>query len=422
MQLIPPDRSSDNSDFYLSISEQHPLLTAQQERALDMRKWAAMRRCLRLLVDDRASLKLIAAFTRFCIDAPPAIEDFEERGTYFLLRRDIGELVPDGEYHDAVTAFSETLAAGESNGIVRAVQDMSWPATLLAALTALQIRKRGLPCPDPVCDAIVAWQPSLNSAVAAPENGRDLLSWHTRYIAARDRLVVHNLRLVHKLARDYANRGLNFSDLVQEGIIGLVRAAEKFQSAKGFRFSTYAYPWINQHLQRASEGRGSLISYPAHVVQDINKLHKVRMQEQESSGQSPGIMRLAKLSGMPEDKVARLRGLTNITVSIDHPDDEDPVLASASKLEDPNSLRAEDDSDQRSLSRLLTQNIARLESREQAVIRGRWGLDGRPQLTFSQLADQLNVSREWVRQLEQSAIKKLANGADLQQAFTELEN
>jgi RNA polymerase sigma factor (sigma-70 family) len=205
--------------------------------------------------------------------------------------------------------------------------------------------------------------------------------------------------------------------MVQEGIIGLVRAAEKYDHRRGFRFSTYAYPWINQHLQRSTENRGSLISYPAHVIQEINTLHRVRMQEQEKTGQEPAVTHLAGLTGLEPDKINRLRRLSNITVSMNHPEAEETDLQMAANLPDPDSGRAQRESENSSLKRLLWDRLSMLEEREQTVICGRWGLDGRPQRTFAQLADQLQVSREWVRQLERTALKKLGREQLLSEAY-----
>lgn len=422
MQLKRSDNPSENTDFYLEVTEHHALLTATQERAADRRKWAAIRHCLKMLWDDTAGKALILQLIERCMDSAPVIEDFEARSSFFILRREIGDMLPGGTHGDKVSELREQLLRQQDSfQALTLISTLEWPATLIAGLAALQLRKAGIPSPDLATDALLAWRPELEHGVAAPANGQELQRWLKLYTSARDTLVLHNLRLVHKLARDQNGRGLTFPDLVQEGIIGLVRAAEKYQSSRGFRFTTYAYPWINQALQKASEGRGSLITYPSHVIQDVNALHKVRMTDREASGREPGINRLAELSGLPQEKVMRLRSLNNLTVSIDHPEDEDPQLASASRIEDPDSYRAQNEADQRSLTRLLERSIDLLGSREQTVIRARWGLDGRSKQTFSQLAEQLDVSREWVRQLEQSAIKKLAEGSDLQQAFTELE-
>ena len=122
------------------------------------------------------------------------------------------------------------------------------------------------------------------------------------------------------MAWDHPARTIPQRDLVQDGIIGLIRAAEKFEFSRGYRFTTYAYPWINQHLQRATENKGSMITYPAHVVQEINQLHRARMAHLEKTGEDPGIEMLAEATGFDAEKVIDLRRLTNITVSIDHPE------------------------------------------------------------------------------------------------------
>ena len=419
--------SSTDTDFYLETSKHYPLLTADQERQIDLRKWAAARRCLRQLLSDERGFELLREFVSACLRDNPDVDAFEPRSLYFTLRKDIVDLLPGGGANDALARLEKAM--GKSNpplaDIRKTIADMHWPATLLTGLAIIHLRRQGLPLPDLMADAMCIWQPAwarryLPVGSIRPDAGLQRSLDH--YVTARDKLVMHNLRLVHKLAWDHPGRGIPQRDLVQDGIIGLIRAAEKFEFSRGYRFTTYAYPWINQHLQRAAENKSSLITYPAHVVQEINRLHRARMAHIEKTGHDPGTDRLEEETGFDRDKINQLRRLTNITVSINHPEAEDNDLRHAASIPDPDSERALDQADQASVGRLLRQHIGQLEEREQVVITGRWGLDGRPQRTFAQLADQLHVSREWVRQLEKSALEKLSQEVRLSEAHAQLQH
>ncbi|MDJ0879370.1 MAG: sigma-70 family RNA polymerase sigma factor [Halieaceae bacterium] len=414
-----------DTDFYLEASSHYPLLTAEQERRIDLRKWAAARRCTRLLLTDERGRELVRELVHACLAEPPEVEQFDPRSLYFTLRKDIVDLLPGSKGEESVQRFLKQLNSKRTKltALLQSVADMAWPTTLVTGLAIIHLRRQGMPLPDLMADAMCIWQPAWSRRylpVGSVRPDRTLHRALNQYTKARDKLVMHNLRLVHKLAWDHPARSIPQRDLVQDGIIGLIRAAEKFDVSRGFRFTTYAYPWINQHLQRATENKGSLITYPAHVVQEINQLHRARMAHVERTGHDPGIDLLSQETGFDADKVNRLRRLSNITVSIDHPEAEDNDLRHAASIPDPDSERAVEDTERNSVARLLWQHIDKLEEREQAVITGRWGLDGRPQRTFAQLADQLHVSREWVRQLEKSALKKLGEEARLNEAFEEM--
>lgn len=410
-----------DTDFYLEASRHYPLLTAEQERQIDLRKWAGARRCARRLLESESGRGLLKAFGEACLRQPPEVENFEPRSLFFTLRKDLVDLLPKAKHAGRLRQFLRAIDRKPVNDLLRDIATMQFPTTLVTGLAIVQLRRQCARIPDLMADALLQWQPDWaqpSAAEALPERG--LRSALDQYVAARDKLVMHNLRLVHKLAWDSPSRTLPRRDLVQDGIIGLIRAAEKFDFSRGYRFTTYAYPWINQHLQRATESKGSLITYPAHVVQEINQVHRARMAHQEKTGEEPGIDLLAEETGFDRDKIRRLRALGNITVSIDHPEADDNDMRHAASIPDPDSERAVESAQQSSVARLLWQHIDKLEEREQAVITGRWGLDGRPQRTFAQLADQLHVSREWVRQLEKSALKKLGEEVSLNEAFEEM--
>ncbi len=418
------DTTSD-TDFYLEASSHFPLLKAEQERALDLRKWASTRRCMRMLLDEPEGRALVKSLCDACLNNPPVVDDFDPRSLYFTLRKDIVEFLPEASQSEQMQGFLEALGQPKATTpvLMALFAEMTWPTTLVTGLAMIHLRRQGMAIPDLMADAMCIWQPAWGRRYLPAGDhtpNRRLKRALDGYVDARDKLVMHNIRLVHKLAWDHPNRSIPQRDLVQDGIIGLIRAAEKFDFSRGYRFTTYAYPWINQHLQRATESKGSLITYPAHVVQEINQVHRARMAYVEKTGQDPAADVLAEETGFDPDKVRDLRRLSNITVSIDHPEADENDLRHASSIPDPDSERAVEETERTSVAQLLWQHIDKLEEREQAVITGRWGLDGRPQRTFAQLADQLHVSREWVRQLEKSALKKLGEEARLNEAFEEI--
>ena len=411
------------TDFYREAGHRHPLLSAKQERQTDLRKWAAARSCLRRVLSEPRGRDLVASFCKGCLNLPPEVERFEPRSLYFSLRKDIAPLLAKGEHAGAITKLHQCIATGtDTADLLRLVANMRWPATLMTGIAVVYMRRHGMTQSDLIADALATWIPALRTSYR-PARRKSAASVHRalqHYLTARDKLVLHNLRLVHKMAWDHTGKGVAHSDLIQDGIIGLIRAAEKYEFRRGYRFTTYAYAWINQHLQRLTEGRGSLISYPAHVTQEINLMHRARLKHMERTGHDPGVDTLVRDTGFSADKVNQLRRLNNITISIDYPEADELELRLAANLADPDSERAVRHTEQRSLKQLLRQRMQSLEDREQAVLCGRWGLDGRPRRTFAQLADQLEVSREWVRQLEKSALQKLGREAELSEAYEEL--
>ena len=385
-------------------------------------KWAAARRCARLLLRDRTGRDLLREFCEACITTPPVVENFEIRSLYFSLRKDIGDFLPGATQATHIETLASRLGDRRFSParLLSDITDMAWTATLLSGLASLYLRRGGQVIPDQTADALQAWQPQWRRREKATQSDgnarRALRNTLRHYVAARDTFILHNLRLVHKIAREYRSRGITHADLVQEGIVGLMRAAEKYDYRRGYRFTTYAYPWITQHLQRATENGGSLITYPAHVVQDINTLHAARTRYRETSGAEASIEELAERTGFEPERVRKLRALTNITLSINQDDEQDTPINPALDLVHPDSARAQLNAQQKSIQKLLMQQLDQLDAREREILKGRWGLDGQPLRTLSQLSEELGVSREWVRQLEKSALEKLSQREVLREA------
>jgi RNA polymerase sigma factor (sigma-70 family) len=230
---------------------------------------------------------------------------------------------------------------------------------------------------------------------------------------------MHNLRLVYSIAGRYKGRGVSYLDLVQEGTLGLIRAAEKFEFEKGFRFSTYCFNWITQAVRRYVGDVGTLIRLPTHVQEQMGRLYKEKAIEQLRTGVEPDEETLAAKLGMDIEKTRQLLQMRNLGVSLDAPrfDDDEGTLLDTLSGEPYGGT--EDSAEQASLHKFLGGAVDALEPSEQRVVVARWGLHDGPPLSRAEVADSLGVSREWVRQLERSALRKLKAQDSVKAAFAD---
>lgn len=224
---------------------------------------------------------------------------------------------------------------------------------------------------------------------------------------AKDTLVNSNLRLVTSIAQHYQGRGLAMEDMMQEGVIGLVRAAEKFNWRRGFRFSTYATHWIRQTILRAIANSGRSIRLPAYVVDTIGRLTRVRGELENSLGRTPTRAELAKAAGMQEEQLIELLQSMVEPASLDAPmgEDNERSLSDILPAEESQSPSA------RVFRHVIQEEVARaltsLPPREQEVLRLRFGLNGHLPHTLEQIGKALHMTRERARQLELQALEKL---------------
>ncbi len=244
----------------------------------------------------------------------------------------------------------------------------------------------------------------------SPARRRDLAAVVREGHSARQHLLEANLRLVVSLAKRYTGRGMPLLDLIQEGNLGLIRAMEKFDYAKGFKFSTYATWWIRQAITRGMADQSRTIRLPVHLVEQVNKLARIRRELHQQMGREATDEELALESGIPEDKIADLLDHSRDPVSLDMPVGSDEEAPLGDFIEDADATDAESAVISGLMHTDVRSVLATLDEREQQVIRLRYGLDDGQARTLDQIGKIFGLSRERVRQIEREVMGKLRQG------------
>lgn len=274
-------------------------------------------------------------------------------------------------------------------------------------------------------EKLIALEQGAGMSVAEiKEANRSLSIGEARARRAKKEMVEANLRLVISIAKKYTNRGLQFLDLIQEGNIGLMKAVDKFEYRRGYKFSTYATWWIRQAITRSIADQARTIRIPVHMIETINKLNRVSRQMLQEMGREPTPDELAERVDMPKDKVRKVLKIAKEPISMETPigDDEDSHLGDF--VEDAEVVSPPDAAIFSGLRETTQQILAGLTPREAKVLRMRFGIDMNTDHTLEEVGKQFDVTRERIRQIEAKALRKLRHPSRSEQlrSFLDMES
>ncbi len=247
----------------------------------------------------------------------------------------------------------------------------------------------------------------VNLVTLLQRKGQELEQIDAQARASRDRLTISNLRLVVSIAKRYTNRGLSFLDLIQEGNMGLMKAVEKFDYKRGFKFSTYATWWIRQAITRAIADQSRTIRVPVHMIETVRDLKRIKREFIQQHGAAPTLEDLSDLMGMSVDRIKKVENVSSYTASLERPigDEDDDTLCDF--IEDTSSPSPTKETFRMFLKEQLNRALDQLDEREREILKLRYGLDDDHPRTLKDVSLKFNITRERVRQIEIKAIEKL---------------
>ncbi|XBP96693.1 RNA polymerase sigma factor SigB [Micromonospora sp. CCTCC AA 2012012] len=302
---------------------------------------------------------------------------------------------------DNLADLDATDERGVSTDLVRAYLNGIGRTKLLTAAQEVELSKR-------IEAGLFAEEKLSTCTPVSAELRADLALIVAEGRAAKDHLLEANLRLVVSIAKRYTGRGMAFLDLIQEGNLGLIRAVEKFDYTKGYKFSTYATWWIRQAITRAMADQARTIRIPVHMVEQVNRMVRARRELSVTLGREPTVAEVAKALDVPEFQVIELISYDREPVSLDQTvgEDGESALGDFVAAVDPSATPDETaaDGELRNEVRIV---LATLSQREQAVIRLRFGLDDGRQRTLDEVGREFGLSRERIRQIEKVTLLKL---------------
>lgn len=230
--------------------------------------------------------------------------------------------------------------------------------------------------------------------------------------ASRQKMIEHNLRLVVSIAKHYINRGVVLLDMIEEGNLGLMRAIDKFEPERGFRFSTYATWWIRQSIERAIMNQARTVRLPVHMVRELNQIlrAKYHLEAQQHDGKDATVEDIAHFVQRPVEEVQDILALSEHATSLDAPLDNDPQSSLMDLLPGDGDEGPDSQAELHEMTILVRDWLAKLPDKQRIVIMRRFGLDNDDPATLETLADEMGVTRERVRQIQQEALSKLKRG------------
>ena len=343
-----------------------------------------------------------------------AVPDFEEPAIDELMDEDEDEDTPEdilnsGQYFDDISDDSVRLHLREIGKI-----------PLLTGDEELELAQKVVANREELDEV----QTSLKQDDLTPSERRKLEARAARLSRPKDKMAEANMRLVVSIAKRYSGRGLDFLDLIQEGHTGLLRAVEKFDPDKGFKFSTYATWWIRQAITRAIADQARTIRIPVHMVETINKLLRTQRRMTQELNREPTIEELAKELEMEPEKVEYVIKIKQDISSLDagvgrDGDDEDSVLGDF--IEDEDSATPEESASNQLLKEQVQSVLSTLSEREQKIVKMRFGLENGKSHTLEEVGQEFAVTRERIRQIEAKALAKLRKHKDAKKLYEYLQ-
>ena len=260
------------------------------------------------------------------------------------------------------------------------------------------------------------------SSVQLKEALRAIEAGEARAKQAKNELIKANLRLVISIAKRYVNRGLQFLDLIQEGNMGLMRAVDKFEYRRGYKFGTYATWWIRQAITRAIADQARTIRLPVHMVEVINKLNRVSRLLVQQIGREPTMEEIAKKMGVSLDHLQKILRITKKPISLETPIGEEEDSRLEDFIEDEKSLSPQDAAINSNLVKQTQKVLSTLNKREEKILRMRFGIEEKKDHTLEEVGQDFDLSRERIRQIEDKALRKLKHSSRADKLRTFIEN